>query len=173
MDKTIIKFDDNETEEYKFHQYKCLILIENIDINKMVVSNKFLFSKQDFKYFIGYIDNKEIRPLCIFFPEVSIYKRFSDKTKCMYFMIKYDLFFFYKYMAIWEKVSSIIIKKFNSEFLYNKKYLKAEIRFNTKESFQFFYVPVILFHSVYRKDGNCYAKVLLEKFIHNFLGEEV
>ena len=46
------------------------------------------FGKQDFKYFIGYKDNIEIRPLCISFPEMSIYERHSDKTKCMYFMIK-------------------------------------------------------------------------------------
>ena len=63
-------------------------MISDIDINKIVVSNKFPFGKQDFKYFIGYKDNKEIGPLCIFFPEMSIYKRFSDKTKCMYFMIE-------------------------------------------------------------------------------------
>ena len=31
---------------------------------------------------------KEIRPLCIFLPETSIYKRYSDKNKCMYFIIK-------------------------------------------------------------------------------------
>ena len=42
----------------------------------------------------------------IFFPEMSIYKRYSDKTKCMYFMIK-DKTIFDKYVAIWEKVSSI------------------------------------------------------------------
>ena len=63
-------------------------MISDIDINKIVVSNKFPFGKQDFKYFIGYKDNKEIGPLCIFFPEMSLYKRFSDKTKCMYFMIE-------------------------------------------------------------------------------------
>ena len=38
-------------------------------------------------------------------------------------------------MTIWEKVSNIIIKKFNKEPIYNKKYLKTEKRFNTKESF--------------------------------------
>ena len=37
--------------------------------------NKFPFGKQDFKYFIGYKYNKEIRPLGIFFPEMSIYKK--------------------------------------------------------------------------------------------------
>ena len=57
----------------QFHQYKSPILINGIDINKIVVSNKFPFGKQDFKYFIGYKDNEKIRPLCIFFPERSIY----------------------------------------------------------------------------------------------------
>ena len=43
-------------------------------------SNKFPFGKKDFKYFIGYKD----KPLCIFFPEMSKYKRYSDITKCMF-----------------------------------------------------------------------------------------
>ena len=54
----------------RFHQYKSPITKNNIDINKIVVSNKFPFDKQDFNYFIGYKYNKEIRPLCIFFPEM-------------------------------------------------------------------------------------------------------
>ena len=52
-----------------------------------------------------------------------------------------------KYMTIWGKVSNIT-NKINSELIYNKKYQKAEKRFNTKESFCF-YIPVILFDSVY------------------------
>ena len=56
---------------------------------------------------------------------MSIYKRYFDKTKCMYFMIK-DEKFFDKYMKIWEKVSNIIKNKFNSELIYNKKYLKVK-----------------------------------------------
>ena len=67
MDKKI-KFYDTEIEEYEFHQYKRPILINNIDID--------FFGKQDFKYFFGYKDNKEIRPLCIFLPEMSAYKRY-------------------------------------------------------------------------------------------------
>ena len=50
----------------------------------------------------------------------------------------------------------------------NNKYLKAEKRFNAKESFQCFYIPVIKSDSVYSKDGNYYPKVFLEIFIHNF-----
>ena len=45
MDKTIIKFDDTEIEEYKFYQYEKPISLNDIDINKLVVSNKFPFDK--------------------------------------------------------------------------------------------------------------------------------
>ena len=51
MDKKIIKFDDTEIEEYEFHQHKSPILIRDIDINEIVVSNKHPFRKQDFKFF--------------------------------------------------------------------------------------------------------------------------
>ena len=67
MKKKIIKFDGPEIEEFEFHQYKSPIFINNIDMNKIVASNKFPFGKQDFKCFIGYKDKKKldlyIRPL--------------------------------------------------------------------------------------------------------------
>ena len=59
MDKRIIKFDDTEIRKYKIHQNKRPISINYIDINKIVVSNKLPFSKQDFIYFIGYKDHKK------------------------------------------------------------------------------------------------------------------
>ena len=57
---------------------------------------------------------------------MSIYKRYFDKTNCMYFMIE-DEKLFDKYMKNSEKVSNIIKKmKFNGELMYNKIYLKPE-----------------------------------------------
>ena len=64
---------------------------------------------------------------------------------------------FDKYNDIWEKVRNIIKKEFNSKPVYNRKYLNAE-----KKSTGF-YMPVILIDSVYRKDGNYYHQVFLEK----------
>ena len=92
---------------------------------------------------------------------MSIYKGYSHKTRCMHFMIK-DEKKIDRYI-IWEKVSNII-KKINSELIYNKKYLKAEKRFNTRESFQCFYIPVILLDSVYRKDRNYYPTIIQKYF---------
>ena len=44
--------------KYKRHQNKSPLSINNIDINKLVVSNKLPFSKQDFINFVGYKDDK-------------------------------------------------------------------------------------------------------------------
>ena len=89
MDERIIKFDDTEIEKYKCHQYDRPILIDNIDVNKLVVSNKISFGKNDFKYFIGYKDAKN-RPLCILLPKMSANRKHIDKIKCMSFLIKYE-----------------------------------------------------------------------------------
>ena len=43
MDKKIEKFDDTEIDEFRFHQNKSPILIDYVDINKIVVSNKIPF----------------------------------------------------------------------------------------------------------------------------------
>ena len=46
MEKTIIKFEDIEIEEQKFHQYQRSIPIKKIDINNIVVSKKTSFGKK-------------------------------------------------------------------------------------------------------------------------------
>ena len=53
MYKKIIKLENTEIEESKFHQNESAIWTNDVDINKTVVSNKFPFGKQDFKYIIG------------------------------------------------------------------------------------------------------------------------
>ena len=50
---------------------------------------------------------------------MSMFKRYYDKAKCTYFMIK-DEQNFDKHKRTLEKVSNITIKKFNSGLIYNK-----------------------------------------------------
>ena len=71
--------------KYESHQHKSPISIKNVDINKILVSNKFPFGKQDFKYFIGCKDLKNW-PLCILLPKMSANKRNFDKTKSIFFL---------------------------------------------------------------------------------------
>ena len=52
------QFGDVEIEKQKFHQHKKPVSINNIDTNKVKVSDKvFFFGKKDFKQFIGYKDS--------------------------------------------------------------------------------------------------------------------
>ena len=46
MDKNIVKFEETEIEEFKFHHYKSPILINDIDINEIIVSNEFPFDNK-------------------------------------------------------------------------------------------------------------------------------
>ena len=65
MEKTK-KFGDTEIQKQKFNQRKAPISIKNIDINKIVVSNKVSFGEKAFKYFIGYKDGKKLNPYVYF-----------------------------------------------------------------------------------------------------------
>ena len=65
--------------------YQSPISINNVDINKIVVSNQVSCSKNGLKSFTGYKDAKTIRPSCIFLLKRSTYRRDFDKTKCIFF----------------------------------------------------------------------------------------
>ena len=49
MDKKMVHFGNTEIRKHKFYQNKNPTLIENVDINKIVVSNKVCFGKNNFK----------------------------------------------------------------------------------------------------------------------------
>ena len=46
-------------------QIQKRILINDVEIGKTVVSNRFSLEKKGFKYFHGYADSKKVRSLCV------------------------------------------------------------------------------------------------------------
>ena len=100
-------------------------MIHNIDINKKVVPTKVSFGKKDFKYLIGCKYAKKVRPLLIFLPKTSTYRRDFDKTKCMSFLMK-DRKLLEKYNKIWKKYSNIIKKEFESKIVLSEKTKKLK-----------------------------------------------
>ena len=68
---------------------KTLFQINHIDINKIIVSNRFPFGNQNLKCFIGYKDSEKIRPLNILCPQMIIYKINFDGNGHIYFLIKF------------------------------------------------------------------------------------
>ena len=146
-------------------------MINNIDINKIGVSNKVFFAKKGLKYFIGYKDGKKVRSLRILLPKMNAYRRVFDETKYMSFLIR-DVELFEKYNEIWEKVSNSSKKGFYTEPVYNEKYLKTKIKSYEWKTNPHFYndkipeegsrcvcLSVILIDSVYRTDNNSSSSV--------------
>ena len=106
---------------------------------------------------------------------MSAYRKDFDETKYVSFLIK-DEKLLEKYNEIWEKIKISIKKEFDSEPVYNEKYLKAKMescnrKINTnfrnneipKEDSQYICLSVILIDSVFRTGENYYPQVFLEE----------
>ena len=87
MEKIIIKFGDIEIKKQIFYQHKKRISVQNIDINKIVVSNNVSFGKKGFKCFNVSLNVSKcfIRPLCIFLPKMGTYRWKFDKLNICLF----------------------------------------------------------------------------------------
>ena len=111
MGKEILSFGDIETEKDIFYRHKSPIVLEEVDIEKVLVSNKISSNEKNYKYFIGYLYNDyKVKPLHIMLPKMSAYvKSYDWQTKWMYFLIEGDDLM-EKYNTIWDKVSTNIEK---------------------------------------------------------------
>ena len=64
-----------------YYKNKKLFKIEDIDVNKIFVSKKESYgTKNAIKYFIGYNDNNEIKPICIRLPQMIGYAKYFDEN---------------------------------------------------------------------------------------------
>ena len=73
MSGNSINFDDKKIKKSDFYnKNKKIFNIDDIDVNKILVSEKEQYGKNNsFKYFIGYNDNDIIRPLFVKLPQMS------------------------------------------------------------------------------------------------------
>ena len=89
--------------------------VEVIDVNKIfVLKNKSYGTKNAIKYFIGYNDNNEIKPICIRLPQMTGYAKHFDDNKTISFKVT-DKQLLKKYNKIWEKVEELLNVKFESK----------------------------------------------------------
>ena len=60
MNKVVLTFDNIDIGKCKFHYFKHPIDINNVNIDKTLISNRVSFDNKRFKYFIGYKDNEKV-----------------------------------------------------------------------------------------------------------------
>ena len=71
-----INFDNNKIEKSDFYKNKKIFNIDDIDVNKILVSKKEPYgTKNALKYFIGYNDNDVIRPLYLRLSQMTGYTK--------------------------------------------------------------------------------------------------
>ena len=91
MNEKTLKFDNIRVNKREFHKSKQKIDLKSVNVNQIVVSDKFKHSDDGFKYFIGYQEGEIVKPLCIILPQMSGYiKYFKSGGKNMSFMVKDD-----------------------------------------------------------------------------------
>ena len=73
MSSQKIKFGDKEVDKKEFCSSKQTILLDSIDLSKIVVSSRWKISDTKYKYFCGYLNNDVIQPLCVILPQMSGY----------------------------------------------------------------------------------------------------
>ena len=107
---------------------KKAIDLVSVKLNKIVVSDKFNYNEDCFKYFIGYQKGEILRPLCIILPQMNEYiKYFQYGNPNMSFLIKDDEMG-EKYEQIWDVIKNNLKIKFYSEPVYEYKYLNTKVK---------------------------------------------
>ena len=103
-----INFDNKNIKKSNFYnKNKKIFNIDDIDVNKILVSKKEQYGKHNsFKYFIGYNDNNVVRPLYLFLSQSTGYINKFDKNKITMFLMVKDKQFSENYKKIWKKLKN-------------------------------------------------------------------
>ena len=128
MSKKTLKFGKIRVGKIEFHKSKQRVDLDLVNVDQILVSDKFKHIDDGCKYFIGYKEGEIVKPLCIILPHMSGYiKYFENGGKNMFFVIKNDDVLD-KYNKTWDKIKENLKIKFHSMLIYDEKYIKAKLR---------------------------------------------
>ena len=100
-----IKFGDKEVDKKEFYSSKQAISLDSVDLDKIVVSNKWKINETTYKYLWGYLNNDVIQPLCVILPQMHGYiKYFDNGGKNMTFVTDNE--------KVWEVIRKLLKVKF-------------------------------------------------------------
>ena len=71
MTEKTLKFNNIRVNKKEFHMSKEPIDLMSLNVDQIVISDKFKHNNESFKYFIGYQEGEIVKPLCIILPQMS------------------------------------------------------------------------------------------------------
>ena len=128
MSEKAQKFDNIRVNKKEFHKSKQTISLDSINVDQIVVFDKFKHSDGGFQYFIGYKKGEIVKPLCVILTQINAFvKYFENNGKNMSFLIKDDDVLG-KYNKMWDKIKDTLSIEFHSTPVYDEQYIKAKVR---------------------------------------------
>ena len=102
--------------------------MDSVDLDKIVVSNKWKINDTTYKYLCGYLNNDVIQPLCVILPQMNgSVKYFDDGGRNMSFVTD-DEEVYEKYNEIWEVVRKLLKVKFTVGPVRDGKHLIVKLK---------------------------------------------
>ena len=118
MSSQKIKFGNEEVDKKEFYSSKEAILLDSVDLSKIVVSSRWKLV---------------IQPLCVILPQMSRYiKYFDNGGKNMSFVTD-DKKVYEKYDEIWNAVKRLLKLKFTASPIRDDKYILAKSKILKKK----------------------------------------
>ena len=143
MNSQKIKFGDKEVDKNEFYSSKEVILLDSVDLSKIVVSSRWKISDTKYKYFCGYLNNDVIQTLCVILPQMRGYiKYFDDGGKNISFVTD-DKEVYEKYNSIWNVVKKLLKLKFTVNPVRDDKYIIAKLKIFKNVNMTTFTINVI------------------------------
>ena len=177
MSSQKIKFGDKEVDKKTFYLSKEAILLDSVDLSKIVVSSRWKLNDTTYIFFCGYLNNDVIKPLCVMLPQMNGYiKYFDDGGKNMSFVTD-DEKVYEKYDEIWNVVKGLLKLRFAASPIRNDKYILAKLKIFRKKNLTTFInnnivpieknhyicIPAIVIDSVLKIDKKAYPQAYLEE----------
>ena len=128
MSSQKIKFGDKEIDKKEFYFSKQAILLNPVDLSKIVVPSKWKISDTKYKYFCGYLNNDIIQPLCVILPQMSGYIKYLDDGGKNMSLVTDDKEAYKKYNEIWEVARKLLKLKFFVSPVRDDKYIIAKLK---------------------------------------------
>ena len=120
MSEKTLTLDNVRVNKKESHKSKQPIELDLVNVNQIVVSEKFKHNDGGFKYFIGYKEGEIVKSLRIVLPQMTGYiKYFENRGKNMSLVIKDDDVLD-KYNEIWDKIKNTLNITFHGNLLMMK-----------------------------------------------------
>ena len=170
MSEKTIYFRDKKISKKDFYNNKKQFNLNDIDTNKILISKPESYGKNNVKkYIIGYNDNP-IKPIQLFLPKMTGYLNiFEDGNSKMSFLTNNNEFL-EKCITIWEKISNLINKNFDSDPVYKDKYTNTKIRYTKMILLQIFVILIIKIINNQKKTNCISAYIYFLIGIHSMHG---